>query len=69
MPSDLAPILILLVAIAVVFGLIIALRINAFLALVTAATIVGVLSPNIPFAEVMPKVAEIFGNACATSPL
>ena len=59
------PFLILALAIAVVFVLIIALRINAFLALITAATVVGVLSANIPFAEVMGRVAGHFGAMCA----
>ena len=64
MSNELVPILVLVAAIAIVFALIIKLKINAFIALIAAATAVGVLSPTIPFAEVMPKVAELFGTAC-----
>jgi len=65
MPTNAIPILILAVAVGIVFLLIIKLRINAFLALIVAATTVGVLSPEIPLAAVMPRVAELFGTACA----
>ena len=58
------PVLILLIAIGVVFVLIIRLKINAFIALITAATAVGLLSANIELAEVMPKVAGAFGSVC-----
>ncbi len=58
------PLIILLVAIAVVFLLIIKLRINAFIALVTAATVVGVLSPLVALGDVMPEVAANFGRVC-----
>ena len=58
------PLAILLIAIGVVLFLIIKLRINAFLALITAAATVGVLSPTIPLAEVMPGVATAFGGVC-----
>lgn len=58
------PVLVLLIAIAVVFVLILRLRINAFIALITAAMTVGLLSPNVPLPEVMPKVAELFGVIC-----
>ena len=58
------PLLILLIAIGVVFLLIIKLRINAFIALVTAATVVGVLSPLVPLGDVMPQVASNFGRVC-----
>ncbi len=58
------PLLILLIAIGVVFVLIIKLRINAFIALICAATVVGVLSPLIPLGEVMPDVANNFGRVC-----
>jgi len=61
---ELHPILVLLIAIAVVFILIIRLKINAFLALITAATTVGLLSSKIPMAEVMPEVAGAFGRVC-----
>jgi gluconate:H+ symporter, GntP family len=58
------PVLVLGIAIAVVFVLIIKVRMNAFIALVVAAITVGVLSPNMQLQEVMPKVAEIFGVMC-----
>jgi GntP family gluconate:H+ symporter len=58
------PILVLLIAIAVVFILIIGLRINAFIALITAAMTVGLLSPLVPLGEVMPEVAGAFGRVC-----
>jgi len=58
------PVLVLVIAIAVVFVLIIKVRMNAFIALVVAAITVGVLSPNVQFQDVMPKVAEIFGVMC-----
>ena len=60
------PLLILAIAIAVVFVLILRLRINAFIALITAATTVGLLSPNVDLADVMPAVATEFGGVCAS---
>jgi len=59
------PLLILLIAVAVILVMILRLRVNAFLALIAAATTVGVLSPQIPLAEVMPKLATSFGGVCA----
>ncbi len=58
------PVLILVIAIAVVFLLIIRLKINAFIALIVAAMTVGILSPNVPLPEVMARVAEQFGIIC-----
>jgi len=58
------PLVVLLVTIAVVFMLIIRLKINAFIALITAAILAGLLSPQVALAEVMPKVAGLFGNVC-----
>ncbi len=55
------PIAILLISIAVVFVLIIRLKINAFIALITAAMTVGLLSARVPLAEVMPETAKTFG--------
>ena len=63
---DLHPLAILAIAIAVVFVLILRLKINAFIALITAATTVGILSPNVRFGEVMPAVAGEFGSVCAS---
>ena len=62
---ELHPLVVLLIAIAVVFLLIIRLKINAFIALITAAMTVGVLSPKVPLGEVMPSVATEFGGVCA----
>lgn len=58
------PVLILLIAVAVVFVLILKVRINAFIALICAAMTVGILSPQVPLPEVMPKIAELFGVLC-----
>jgi GntP family gluconate:H+ symporter len=60
------PLAILAIAIAVVFVLILRLNINAFIALITAATTVGLLSPNVRLGEVMPAVAGEFGSVCAS---
>ena len=56
------PLLILAIGVSLVFVLILRFKINAFLALISAATLVGVLAPAIPFASIMPKVAESFGT-------
>lgn len=58
------PLAILLVAVGVVLFLIIRMKVNAFVALIIAATTVGVLSPAIAFADVMPEVAASFGRVC-----
>lgn len=58
------PLLVLVIAIAVVFVLIIRLKINAFMALITAATTVGLLSSTVGLGEVMPEVAGAFGRVC-----
>ena len=63
---QLDPLVILVIAVAVVFVLILRLRINAFIALITAATTVGLLSPNVPLGEVMPSVAREFGGVCGS---
>lgn len=60
------PLVILTVAIAVVFVLILRLRINAFVALITAAMTVGILSPKVALGDVMPAVAGEFGGVCAS---
>lgn len=56
------PIGILVVAILVVFLLIVRLRINAFIALISAAALIGILSPKVPLADVMRETAQRFGN-------
>jgi gluconate:H+ symporter, GntP family len=58
------PLIVLVIAIAVVFLLIIRLKINAFIALITAAMTVGLLSSNVGIADVMPEVAAAFGRVC-----
>ncbi len=62
---ELHPLVILTIAIAVVFVLILRLKINAFIALITAATTVGILSPRVALGDVMPSVANEFGGVCA----
>lgn len=61
---ELHPLVVLLIAICVVFFLIIRLKINAFLALISAAITVGVLSSQVAFSEVMPETAAAFGRVC-----
>lgn len=56
------PLLILLIAVAAVFVLIIRLRVNAFVALISSAILIGLLSPDIAVNEVVPAVGERFGN-------
>ena len=55
------PLAILVVAILTVFLLIVRLRVNAFVALVTSAALIGVLSPKVPLADVMRETAQRFG--------
>jgi len=56
------PILILLVAVAAVFVLIIRLRVNAFVALISSAILIGLLSPDVALIEVIPAVGKRFGG-------
>lgn len=56
------PLLILAIAVALVLGLILALRLNAFLALITTAVVVSLLAPG-ELGEKIPRVAEAFGAA------
>ena len=60
-PLGMSPLLILAIGIAIVLGMIIALRINAFLALITAAMVVSLLAPG-EFAGKIGRVAEAFGT-------
>lgn len=55
-------IFVLLIAVAVVLLLIIRLRINAFVALVTAALTVGIMSPRVRLVDAMPEAARLFGE-------
>lgn len=56
------PILVLLIAIALIFLLILHLKVNAFIALITAALVVGILSPRVKLAAAMEETARIFGE-------
>jgi GntP family gluconate:H+ symporter len=55
------PMLILAIGIATVIGMIVVLRINAFIALITAALVVSILSPG-EWALKVNRVATAFGN-------
>lgn len=55
------PILILIIGVAVVMGMIVMLRINAFIALISAALVVSLLAPG-PLAERVSRVAQGFGK-------
>ena len=63
---EIHPLLVLLIAVAIVFLLILRLKINAFIALVTAATAVGLLSSKVALGDVMPEVATTFGRVCGS---
>ena len=58
---EIAPLLILLVGILTVVGMIVGFRINAFLALITAAMVVSLLAPGAWEAKIA-RVAVAFGN-------
>jgi H+/gluconate symporter-like permease len=58
---ELSPFLILFVGIAIVIGLIIGARLNAFLALITAAMVVSLLSPG-EIADKIARAAKAFGD-------
>ncbi len=55
------PLIVLIIGIAIVIGMIVVLRINAFLALITAAIVVSLMAPG-PFAAKITRVAEAFGS-------
>lgn len=59
---ELSPIVILLIGVVVIIGMILALRINAFIALITSAIIVSLLSPGAA-TEKITRVAEAFGRS------
>src|SRR5437868_2273044 len=59
------PLLILLVGMATILGGILGLRLNAFLALITAAIVVSLLAPGEPAAKIA-RVAAGFGRAAGT---
>ncbi len=58
------PLVILLIGVVVVVGMIIVLRVNAFIALITAAMVVSLLSAG-ELSEKISRVAEAFGGAAA----
>jgi len=62
--SDLNPLIILGIGITVVIGMIVVLRINAFIALITAAIVVSLLAPG-ELANKISRVASEFGNTTA----
>ena len=55
------PLLLLAIGLLVVVGMILVLRLNAFIALITAALLVSLLSPG-PMSEKVSRVAEAFGG-------
>ena len=60
------PIAILVVAVLLVVVLIVRLKLNAFLALIAAAILIGLLSPQIPAGEVMKETGQRFGDLAAS---
>ena len=60
-----SPFVILAVGVAVVLVMILGLKVNAFLALLTAAVVVSLMSPG-PVAERVSRVAEAFGDTAAS---
>lgn len=56
------PFLVFAVATVAVFLLIIRFKINSFVALILCALLIGILSPVIPLAEVVPEVTSRFGG-------
>ena len=55
------PLLILGIGVAIVIGMIVVLRINAFIALISAALVVSLLAPG-PLSEKVSRVAQAFGK-------
>ena len=55
------PVLILIIGVVVLLVLILVLRLNAFIALITAAMLVSLLSPG-DFSEKIARVAGAFGS-------
>jgi GntP family gluconate:H+ symporter len=56
------PIAILAIAVALVVVLVVRLKLNAFVALIAAAILIGLISPQIPAADVMKETAKHFGD-------
>ena len=65
MPPETYALLTLAVGIAVVLGMILVLRVNAFLALLTAAVTVSLMAPG-PTGEKISRVADAFGGTAAS---
>ncbi len=59
------PLLILALAILIVVGMIVGLRINAFVALITAAILVSLLAPG-PWSDKVARVATAFGSTAGS---
>ena len=59
------PFVILSIGVVVVIGMIIVLRVNAFIALITAAMVVSLLSPG-ALGEKVSRVASAFGGVCGS---
>ena len=55
------PLIILAVGIATVIGMILVLRLNAFIALITSAILVSLMAPG-PIADKISRVASAFGS-------
>lgn len=62
---DWYPLIILVVGVAVVIGMIMVFRINAFFALITAAIVVSLMSPG-EGPEKIKRVADAFGASCGS---
>ncbi|WP_152052553.1 GntP family permease [Tautonia marina] len=62
---EIHPLIILAIGIATVVGMILVLRLNAFLALITAAILVSLMAPG-PIAEKISRVALAFGASAGT---
>ena len=58
---EISPLWILAIGVITVLGLIIALRVNAFIALITAAVVVSLLAPGDPAIKIR-RVAQAFGS-------
>lgn len=59
------PIAILAIAVALVVVLVVRLKLNAFVALIAAAILIGLISPEIPAADVMKETTKHFGGVAA----
>src|SRR6266545_8022583 len=65
LPAPMHPLLILLVGMTTILAGILALRLNAFLALITAAIVVSLLAPGEPAVKIA-RVAEGFGRTAGS---